>query len=330
MIILAGDIGATKTHLGLYNSSGTELSLIRDHTYVTHDSPSLEAMLLQFLGPRSEVAVACFGVPGPVVDGFARPTNVDWEIHETSIAAALNGAAIRVVNDLEATAYGMLHLSASEIAELHPGEQRHSANIAVIAAGTGLGEAGLVAARDGWNAVASEGGHCDFAPRGDQQVRLLRFLEREFGHASFERVLSGPGLHNIYRFLLEDDPAPEPQWLAERMRARDDSAVISEAALNGQEARCSRALEIFTEIYGAEAANLALKFLSFGGVYLGGGIAPKILPFLQQRGFMRAFLSKGRLHSTLERMPVRVSLNQDAALVGAANLAFSIANSGEK
>src|SRR3954452_107617 len=194
MIILAGDIGATKTHLGLYNSSGTELSLIRDHAYVTHDSPSLEAMLLQFLGPRSEVAVACFGVPGPVVDGFARPTNVDWEIHETSIAAALNGAAIRVVNDLEATAYGMLHLSASEIAELHPGEQRHSANIAVIAAGTGLGEAGLVAARDGWNAVASEGGYCDFAEGGDQQVRLLRFLERESRHVSFERVLSGPGL----------------------------------------------------------------------------------------------------------------------------------------
>jgi glucokinase len=329
MIILAGDIGATKTHLGFYDSDGTELAPIRDHIFPTHDFPSLEAALAQFLGPRPEAAVACLGVPGPVVDGFAHPTNIDWEIRESSIAAFLNGAATRVVNDLEATAYGMIHLGASEMVELHQGEPGHPANIAVIAAGTGLGEAGLVAARSGWSAVASEGGHCDFAPRGEQQVRLLRFLEREFGHASFERALSGPGLHNIYRFLLQDDGQPEPPWLVERMRARDASAVVSEAALAAQDPRCRHALEMFTEIYGAEAANLALKFLPFGGVYLGGGIAPKILPFLQRGGFMRAFLSKGRLNSTLQRMPVRVSLNQDAALLGAAHLALSMIHEKE-
>jgi glucokinase len=324
MIILAGDIGATKTHLGLYRGSSTELTRIRDRIYITHERPSLEAVLTDFLKDSETVEVACLGVPGPVVDGLAHATNISWEIREQSISAALHGAPTRLVNDLEATAYGMLHLAPSELVELHQGEEHERANIAVIAAGTGLGEAGLVATRSGWEAVASEGGHCDFAPRGEEQVRLLRFLEREFGHASFERALSGPGLHNIYRFLLEDSPQPEPEWLRERIRAGDASAVVSEAALAGQDVRCIHALELFTEIYGAEAANLALKFLAFGGIYLGGGIAPKILPFLQRGDFVKAFLSKGRLNSTLQRIRVRVALNQEAALLGAAHLAASM------
>jgi glucokinase len=321
-IVVAGDVGGTKTHLGLYQFADNKLSLIRDHTYVTRDFPSLEATLTDFLAGAGRVDAACFGVPGPVIDRVSHATNVPWDMREQAIASSLGGAATRLVNDLEATSYGLLQLEDSQFAVLQRGEShRTSASIAVIAAGTGLGEGALVATGDSWHSIASEGGHADFAPRGKVQVELLEFLTREFDHVSFERVLSGPGLHNIYRFLAAASPGKEPEWLTERMRTEDASAVISEAALGGKDATCTRALEMFVEIYGAEAANLALKFLAMGGVYLGGGIAPKILPMLEQDRFMRAFLNKGRLKSTLERIPVRVSLNPAAALVGAAHIA---------
>jgi glucokinase len=330
MMILAGDIGATKTHLGLYRAGGGSLTRLRDHIYPTQQFASLEIVLRDFIKDQGTISVACLGVPGPVTEGLARPTNIAWEIREDSLSKALNGASTRLVNDLAATAYGMLHLQPSEVMELHKGQQPcQPANIAVIAAGTGLGEAGLISAGAGWNALATEGGHCDFAPRGAEQVALLQFLEREFGHVSYERALSGPGLHNIYRFLLEFLPEPEPQWLKQRMGAGDASAIVSEVALAGLDQRCVRALGLFIEIYGAEAANLALKFLAFGGLYIGGGIAPKILPFLQRGDFMRAFLNKGRLNAVLERMPVRISLNEEAALLGAAYLAFSMAASAK-
>ena len=321
-IVVAGDVGGTKTHLGLYQFADNKLSSIRDHTYVTRDFPSLEATLTDFLAGAGRVNAACFGVPGPVIDRVSHATNVPWDMREQAIAASLGGAATRLVNDLEATSYGLLQLEDSQFAVLQRGEShRTSASIAVIAAGTGLGEGALVATGDSWHSIASEGGHADFAPRGKVQIELLEFLTREFDHVSFERVLSGPGLHNIYRFLAAASPGKEPEWLTERMRTEDASAVISEAALSGKDPTCTRALEMFVEIYGAEAANLALKFLAMGGVYLGGGIAPKILPMLEQDRFMRAFLNKGRLKSTLERIPVRVSLNPAAALVGAAHIA---------
>jgi glucokinase len=325
MIILAGDIGGTKTHLGVYRAADGSLTRMCDHIYPTQEFPSLEAVLSDFIKEHEQITAACLGVPGPVIGGSAHTTNIRWEIHEQSLSSVLHGATTRLVNDLAATAYGMRHLEPAEVVELHKGEELHqAANIAVIAAGTGLGEAGLIAARPGWVAVASEGGHCDFAPRGAEQVALLKFLEREFGHASYERVVSGPGLHNLYRFLLEYLPQPEPEWLKQRMTAGDASAVISEIALAGQDPRCVHALELFTDIYGAEAANLALKFLAFGGLYIGGGIAPKILPFLQRGGFMQSFLNKGRLNAFLERMPVRISLNEETALLGAAHLAASM------
>jgi glucokinase len=325
VIILAGDIGATKTHLALYRADDGGLSRLRDHIYRTQDFPSLETVLHDFIKDDESIALACLGVPGPVIGGCARTTNIAWEIEERSLSNALNGASSRLVNDLAATAYGMLHLQPSEIVELHKGEDLHQpANIAVIAAGTGLGEAGLIATGGRWSAVATEGGHCDFAPRGAEQVALLQFLESEFGHVSYERVLSGLGLHNLYRFLLHYSPEPEPDWLKQRMAAGDESAIIGEVALAGQDSRCVHALELLTAIYGAEAANLALKFLAFGGVYLGGGIAPKILPFLQRGPFLGSFFNKGRLNEILERMPVRISLNEETALLGAAHLAASM------
>jgi glucokinase len=326
--ILAGDVGGTKTHLGLYRANGPEPLLLRERVYATHDFASLEDAVADFLGGAGLAGAACFGVPGPVIDGVSHATNVPWNIAEGTLARALNGTRVRLMNDLEATAYGLLHLEETELAILQPGEARRGrANIAVIAAGTGLGEAGMVATADGYHAIATEGGHCDFAPRGPEQEQLLEFLAREFGHVSFERVLSGPGLHNIYRFLLahsQGSEAKEPQWLVERMSSEDPAAVISEAALEGRDPQCVHALEMFAAIYGAESANLALKFLAMGGVYLGGGIAPKILPFLQRGGFVRAFLDKGRLRSTLERIAIRVSLNPAAALIGAAHVAASM------
>jgi glucokinase len=324
-IVLAGDIGGTKTHLGLYRAADGALAPLRDQIYATRDYPNLEAAAAHFLGDRGDVAAACFGVPGPVINGVSHATNVPWDMREAAIAKSLGGPATRLINDLEATAYGVRHLRDAEVAELQTGEKHDGGNNAVIAAGTGLGEAGLIAVRGGgWQAVASEGGHADFAPRGADQMKMLEWLEHEFGHVSFERVLSGPGLRNIYAYLVASQPGPEPQWLAERMRREDAAAVIGEAALEGRDVRCARALEMFVAIYGAEAANLALKFLALGGLYVGGGIAPKILPFIMRGGFMRAFLDKGRLRPTLERIPVRVSLNPDAALAGAARMAASM------
>jgi glucokinase len=318
-VILAGDIGGTKTHLGLFRAADRELTPIRDHVYPTAEFPGLEQACAAFLVPDDRIGAACFGVPGPVIDRVSHATNVPWNMVEDAIGRSIGGVPTHLMNDLEATAHGVPYLKESEVAVLHRGEDRRNpANIAVIAAGTGLGEGALIATPSGYFAVASEGGHADFAPRGEEQYRLLEFLQREFDHVSFERVISGPGLHNIYRFVVSRAPGAEPDWLAERMRTEDPSAVIGETAIAGTDARCVHALELFTAIYGAEAANLALKYLALGGVYLCGGIGPKILPFLQRGGMIAAFLDKGRLRSTLERIGVRVSLNPSAALIGAA------------
>jgi glucokinase len=318
-VILAGDIGGTKTHLGLYRVVDRELQLVRDHAYPTASFPGLEQACAAFLTPGDRIEAACFGVPGPVIDGVSHATNLPWSMEQSSIQRAIGGAPTHLMNDLEVTAYGVPHLTEAEVAVLHRGEDRKGpANIAVIAAGTGLGEAGLIATPNGYFAVASEGGHVDFAPRGDEQYQLLKFLEREFGHVSFERMLSGPGLHNIYRFIISRSTTPEPEWLGTKMRTQDPGEVIGETAIAGTDPNCVRALEMFAAIYGAEAANLALKYLAMGGVYLCGGIAPKILPFLQRGNLVEAFLDKGRLRTTLDRIGVRVSLNPSAALIGAA------------
>jgi glucokinase len=321
--VLAGDIGGTKTLLGHYEVENGELALLREQRYVTRDFQSLEQVAADFLGTAA-VDAACFGVPGPIVGGVSHATNVHWTMEEGALARALRVSGARLINDLEATAYGMLQLKDGEVATLQQGHPLPSrAQIAVIAAGTGLGEAGLAPLPGGrWRSVASEGGHSDFAPRGAQQLELLEYLSGKFDHVSFERVLSGPGLVNIYEFLKARSPDPEPPQLADEFaRAADAAAVISENAIAGRDGRCAEALRIFAEIYGAEASNLALKFLALGGVYLGGGIAPKILPALTAGGFMRAFLAKGRLDKVLADIPVRVSLNPGAALVGAARCA---------
>ena len=325
--VLAGDIGGTKTLLGLYRVEGGAPTLLREKHYATRDFKTLEEVASDFLSGAWAIDAACFGVPGPIIGGVSHATNVPWTMEERALARALGVPGARLINDLEATAYGMLHLQESEIAVLQRGDPPAArAPIAVIAAGTGLGEAGLMPLEDGrWRSIATEGGHADFAPRGREQIELLEYLGDEFDHVSFERVLSGPGLVNIYKFLKARAPGAEPQWLADEFARDDDAAaVISEAALKGRDPRCVEALRIFTDIYGAEASNLALKFMALGGVYVGGGIAPKILATLSAGGFVRAFLAKGRLDKVLARIPVWVSLNPAAALMGAARCAMEM------
>jgi glucokinase len=323
-LILAGDVGGTKTHLGLFKQSAGALSLVREHRYATAQFASLEAGCTDFLGADAANAV-CMGVPGPIIDGRGHATNVPWQLSEADLSRALKGVPVRLLNDLAAIAYGMVHLKPEEFVVLHRAESppKHG-NIAVIAAGTGLGESALVWEIDRYYAVASEGGHSDFAPHGAEQIDLLRFLTDEFGHVSYERVLSGPGLWNIYRFLRLVSRAEEPTWLRDEVAKADPSAAISEAALSNRDPVCVRALTMFCDIYGSEAANLALKVLALGGVYLGGGIAPKIMPMLTSGVFVKGFLAKGRLNEILKRMEVRVSLNPAAGLLGAAHVAAAM------
>lgn len=325
-LILAGDVGGTKTHLALYRAGDGAGAALADRVFATADFASLESVCEAFLaGAGGAADVACFGVAGPVIGGRAHATNVPWLMDEAALARGLKIGRVWLINDLEATAYGMLYLGESQVAVVQRGERPPpGANAAVIAAGTGLGEAILAAEGAGWRALASEGGHCAFAPRGEEQIGLLRFLAAEFGHVSFERVLSGPGLVNIYRYLKQSMAGAEPQWLAERLGAEDHGAVISEVALAGRDPRCVHALELFVAIYGAEAANLALKTLALGGVYVAGGIAPKILPMLERGEFIRAFLDMGRLGELLRKIEVRVCLDPAAALSGARHLARTL------
>lgn len=325
-VILAGDVGGTKTHLGLFRVENSAPAVLREHRYVTRDFPSLEAVCINFLSASKEsIQSACFGVPGPIIAGEARATNVPWKMEEGSLSGALGGARVRLINDLGAAAYGVMHLADSELRVLQRGTfQLHQGDIAIIAAGTGLGESALVFENGRYYAIASEGGHASFAPCDDEQIELYRYLRARFGHVSVERVLSGPGLFNIYSFLREHRASPEPEWLTARLANEDASAVVSEVALAHRDAECVHALEMFVNIYGAEAGNLALKVLALGGVYLGGGIAPKILPALTDGRFIRAFVAKGRLDATLSKIEVRVSLNEGAGLIGAAYCAMSV------
>jgi glucokinase len=325
-VILAGDVGGTKTHLGVFRVENGTPTPLREHRYATADFPSLEDVCADFLRAGKEsIASACFGVPGPIIGGEARATNVPWTMREENLSRAMSGIRVRLINDLGAAAYGVIHLADSEVRVLQRGTlPLHQGNIAIIAAGTGLGEAALGFENGRYYAIASEGGHASFAPQTDEQIELYRYLRERFGHVSVERVLSGPGLFNIYSFLRTRRKTEEPKWLTELLEEEDAGAVISEAALHHRDPECVHALEMFVDIYGAEAGNLALKVLALGGVYVSGGIAPKIIPALTDGRFMRAFIDKGRLDEMLSKIEVRVALNESAGLIGAAWCAASM------
>jgi len=317
-MILAGDVGGTKVHLALYEFINGKLGYTRDERYPAKDYSGLQEIVKEFLGTE-KVTAACFGVPGPVRDGRLRLTNLPWTLDSRELSASLEIQHVFLINDLEANGYGIAELTDGQIYTLSEGDASQMGNRALIAAGTGLGECFLV-----WNGRShtpypSEGGHVDFAPRNEDEIDLLRFLKQKYnGRISFERVVSGQGLTNVYEFLREVRGLEEPSWLAERIAAEDPNAVITELALAAKSEICEKALDMFVSAYGAEAGNLALKLLSVGGVYVGGGIAPRILEKLKDGTFMKAFTDKGRLSQLLINMPVRVILESRAALMGAA------------
>ncbi|HXH83977.1 MAG TPA: glucokinase [Candidatus Tectomicrobia bacterium] len=323
-MILAGDVGGTKTALGLYRPGPAGPDLVEAATFPSREAPSLEAIIAGFLDARGRPAieVACVGVAGAVVEGRTAVTNLTWTIDERSLAAAIPARRVRLLNDLEAAAHGVLALPPAAFHVLQAGVER-AGPVALIAAGTGLGEAFVVRAGERPVVVATEGGHADFAPRGELQEDLLRYLRKAFGRASYERVLSGPGLHNVYRFLRDTGVAPESPAVAARIADDDPGAVITEQALAGADRLCALALDVLVSVYGAEAGNLALRTLALGGVVLGGGIAPRILPRLAAGSFLTAFRDKGRLAPLMETIPVRVALDPSAPLLGAATVAYA-------
>ena len=319
-LVLAGDIGGTKTSLALFSINGDKLRIEAEQNFLSKKYSGLSPILDEFRVRNNEsIDAACFGVAGPVVDGHVKTTNLPWIIDSQALRAALKTETVYLLNDLEAAAYGVFTLDNEEFYTLNEGTMHSTGNKALIAAGTGLGQAILYDNGRHFHALPSEGGHADFAPRTELEIELLRYLLARFGHVSYERVLSGPGLFNIYRFLKEGRGMAEPPLLAERFAAGDDpAAVISTAALAKEAEICCTALDLFVSIYGAEAGNMALRFKSVRGLYVGGGIAPKILDKLKDGAFMRSFIDKGRYTEFLAAMPVQVVLNPQAGLRGAA------------
>jgi glucokinase len=313
-MLLAGDVGATKTLVGLFAAGAARPTVLGHHTFTTRDHASLEAIVDAFLDatrtPRATVEAATFGVAGPIVEQVAELTNVPWSVSASGLAAAFAFPRVTLLNDLEAMAYSVPVLRADELACLQEGRKIATGNAALIAAGTGLGEALLHQVGGRLIPSPTEGGHADFAPRTEDEIALLRHVTRWNGRVDYERVLSGPGLANIHRFTHEGDgPA---------CGAGGDASAISRQALAGACPRCVRALGLFVSIYGAEAGNLALRSVATAGVFLGGGIAPKILPALQDGRFVEAFRAKAPMDEFASLVPVSVILNERAGLLGAA------------
>jgi len=324
-MILAGDVGGTKVHLALYNFEQGRLQKVRDKKFPAQSYDGLEKIVLEFLsGETEQISAACFGCPGPVKENRLKLTNLPWTLDGRLLSADLKIDHVFLINDLEANGYGIPELGPEAIFTLFEGDPGAVGHRALIAAGTGLGEAVLV-----WNGrihvpIPSEGGHTDFAARNDLEIELLQYLRMTLkGRVSWERVVSGLGLKNIYHFLRDAKKIDEPAWLKARIKSEDQNAVIGECGSKspdeeGYSKLCAHTLDMFAAAYGAEAGNSALKVLAAGGIYLGGGIAPKILHKLQEGAFMEAYLDKGRLSPLLESIPVRVILDDSCALMGAA------------
>jgi glucokinase len=324
MQIVAGDIGGTNTRIALYRAdSPVNLVKIRERVYPSEEHDGLESILRHFLEHSAEERIprACFGIAGPVIDQVCEATNLPWRVSAAEIKESFDFDAVYLLNDLEANAWGIEVLPEKDLFELSPGRGKINGNRCIISAGTGLGEAGLYWDGREYQPFPSEGGHTDFSPRTDLEFKLFEWLAAQFGHVSWERLVSGPGLENIYRFLLQHQGEPEPDWLEHRSDDDDFAPAISDAALTGSDPVASEALDLFITLYAREAGNQALKLMATGGVFLGGGIAPKLLPRIKQGDFLAAFHDKGRMQPLMESMPVHIILNEMTALMGAARYA---------
>lgn len=318
-LILAGDIGGTKTYLALFHDKGYHLELAKEGAFSNSDFKGPDEIIGRFIKgvDTSDIEASGFGIACPVVGNRCKMTNLDWIVDGEEIKRKFNIRKLELINDLVAIAWGVDLLSKNDLMVLQEGTPK-GGNAALIAAGTGLGEAILF-----WDGVShipsgSEGGHTDFAPRNQLEMGLLEYLMKIYGHVSYERILSGPGLENIYNYIKTIRKRAEPQYLKKRFEAEGIAPVVSEEAISGKDETCREALELFISIYGAEAGNLALKSMAVNGIYIGGGIVPKILKAMESGTFIKSFRDKGRFDSLMSQMPVNVILNDKTGLLGAA------------
>jgi glucokinase len=319
-MILAGEIGATRTRLAAYESESNTLNKVVEKIYMSQQEPGLADIISNFVKTEGiPVHSACFGAAGPVRRGRCKISNLAWTIDSLDLASLLKLKSVGLINDLEAFAYGIDGLESKDFVTLSAGTEDAVGNRAVISARTGLGVAGLY--WDGFrhHPFACEGGHSSFAPSNEIEIELLQYLHQKYGRVSCERVLSGPGIKNIYDFLSDTKKAEEPDWLHEQLRtAQDAPALISQVALENKAAICDRTLSIFVGIYGSQTGDCALNFMSTGGIFIGGSIAAKIVPRMKDPIFMQSFLDKGRMQSLLQDVPVKIVLNDDSGILGAA------------
>lgn len=328
-MILAGDIGGTKTILALYELRAGTLHELKKQQFQSADFTGIASLIQLFLSTHgvTQLERVCLGVAGPIVNGDCVATNLPWHIERASISAQLQLelSQIRLLNDLEATAWGILNLPLNDFVSLNPLGKKQPGHLAIIAAGTGLGEAIVCWDGQDYTVMPSEGGHVDFAPTSQHEIGLLQYLLQKYpDHVSYERVVSGMGLVNIYDYLKHSQYAPEQTAVAEKMQQQDVAAVISEYGQSGTDPLCAEALRLFCRLYGAQAGNLALTVLPQNGVVLAGGIAAKILPLLQQGDFMQGFLAKGRYYAAMQAFSVQVCTNHEAALLGAAYFSLKL------
>jgi len=324
-LVLAGDIGGTKTNLGLFRLEGSRPHAEILETVSSREHASLEDLIEGFIQRHSaRVSAACFAIAGPVLDRRSRTTNLPWVVSEDGLKSRFSWSRVSLLNDLAATALGIPILEPDETVRLNRAQAFPGEPIGLVAPGTGLGQALLVFQGGRPVPVASEGGHADFAPTNDQEVQLWRWLARRYGHVSIERVVSGPGLEAIYGFLQHSRSREDAPWLRERLQNEDPPRVIAEIGLQGGDPLCIEALNLFCRALANVSGNLALTALTRGGLYLGGGIPPKILPKLREEGFLQTFCAKGRFRGLLESIPVQVVVNDRTALLGAAQQALSL------
>ena len=319
-MILAGEIGATRTRLAAFETEGNRLHCVVEKTYPSQKHEGLAGILADFIKTEGiPVHSACFGVAGPVRAGRSKISNLPWVIDARELAQQLKLNSVGLLNDLEAYAYGIDGLESKDFIALSEGSEDADGNRAVISAKTGLGMAGLY--WDGFrhHPFACEGGHADFAPRNELQTELLLYLQKRYGRISCERILSGPGIKNIYDFLRDTHKAEEPEWLRTQIGADSDPpALISRLALEGKSAICDQAMTIFVSVFGAQTGNCALSFMSTGGIFIGGSIAAKIVPKMKDPVFLESFLDKGRMGALLKDVPVKIVVNDDCGMIGAA------------
>jgi len=324
--LLAGDVGGTKTLLALFSVQNGIPVEISSHRYVSRDFKSLEHIIRDFLKDRESLpAAAAFGIPGPVINGVVKSTNLPWIINEKLLSEKTSIPKLKLVNDLVATAYSIQSLSSDELVNIKQGNTDLKAQrYIVLAPGTGLGQSFLLNQNGQTIVIPSEGGHTSFAPTNEIEVKMYLYLFKKYGHVSYERIISGNGLPNIFDFLVENRKGKAVDETLERMKDEDRAVVISEMALEKKDKVCEQALDLFASVLGTHAGNLALSFLADGGVYLAGGIPHKIIPKLIDGSFIKSFLNKGRMKSIVESIPINVITNNRAALKGAAKIAFEL------